>query len=152
MLAQERVPTSTPFLIGTRPVSTGSSTLTYCTYRCRTNIDVTPLRYRTSSNANGRVYALSRRTASQLTIPEVAPGNRNVARPSSITIRDSSATVENATRVAPQKRRENETSRNHKSPRTVYTYQTKDSSVPDFSAGSSSKKSSWEHRVCHSAR
>ena len=67
-----------------------------------------------------------------------------VTRPASIILRDRKAIVECATRVATQKRMKNDSSRNSKSPRTVYTYQTTDSSDPNLSARSSSKTSLTE--------
>ena len=88
-----------------------------------------------------RAYALSRRTESMLSAPDVAPGCIKAAQSESIILRDRIDAVRQATRVASRKRKKNDSSRSSKSPRTVYTYEAADSSTLQRSACSSPRTS-----------
>ena len=76
-----------------------------------------------------------------LSAPDVAPGCVKDTRAASIVFRGRIAPVQQATRVTTRKRKQNESAKSSKSPRTMYTYDATDSSTLERSACSSSHTS-----------
>ena len=93
------------------------------------HLDVAPSMVCAFNDAMERAHALSLRTANQLLSPDVDPAHDRVTRPSAIAIRDRIARVASSTNVGAQKRSRNVSAPEAKSPRSVNTYQSSETSA-----------------------